>query len=157
MCASSFLSYSEYALILLFINYHQIPRKMFTTYVKPIAIKWITGANPSTKNFEIDNLKKRKGSSRHNNQLCDNPTPSNILLYVTSVYGCLYSMDYYLQKTYYKTAALISNSCKAVAVLAGQTTEVQALAYHLSVWQTLGVMYFSLPRSCSYFASHELL
>ncbi|XP_034599775.1 solanesyl-diphosphate synthase 1, mitochondrial isoform X3 [Setaria viridis] len=39
------------------------------------------------------------------------------------------SMDYYLQKTYYKTAALISNSCKAIAVLAEQTTEVQALAY----------------------------
>ncbi|CAO2187300.1 unnamed protein product [Urochloa humidicola] len=32
------------------------------------------------------------------------------------------SMDYYLQKTYYKTAALISNSCKAIAVLTGQTT-----------------------------------
>uniref|UniRef100_A0A0D9X6B2 Uncharacterized protein n=1 Tax=Leersia perrieri TaxID=77586 RepID=A0A0D9X6B2_9ORYZ len=30
------------------------------------------------------------------------------------------SMDYYLQKTYYKTAALISNSCKAVAGIAYQ-------------------------------------
>ena len=38
-------------------------------------------------------------------------------------------MDYYLQKSYYKTAALISNSCKAVAVLAGQTAEVATLAY----------------------------
>ncbi|CAN6469367.1 unnamed protein product [Victoria cruziana] len=39
------------------------------------------------------------------------------------------SMDYYLQKTYYKTASLISNSCKAIALLAGQTAEVSMLAY----------------------------
>jgi len=39
------------------------------------------------------------------------------------------SMEYYLQKTYYKTASLISNSCKAVAVLAGHTAEVSMLAY----------------------------
>ncbi|XP_057727986.1 solanesyl-diphosphate synthase 1, mitochondrial-like [Arachis stenosperma] len=40
-----------------------------------------------------------------------------------------YSMEYYMQKTYYKTASLISNSCKAVAVLAGQTAEVAMLAF----------------------------
>ncbi|WOL03400.1 solanesyl-diphosphate synthase 1, mitochondrial-like isoform X1 [Canna indica] len=39
------------------------------------------------------------------------------------------SMEYYLLKTYYKTASLISNSCKAIALLAGQTTEVAMLAY----------------------------
>ncbi|XP_062178380.1 solanesyl-diphosphate synthase 1, mitochondrial-like isoform X1 [Phragmites australis] len=39
------------------------------------------------------------------------------------------SMEYYLQKTYYKTASLISNSCEAVAILAGHTTEVSMLAY----------------------------
>ncbi|XP_066376015.1 solanesyl-diphosphate synthase 1, mitochondrial isoform X2 [Miscanthus floridulus] len=38
------------------------------------------------------------------------------------------SMEYYLQKTYYKTASLISNSCKAVAILAGHTAEVSMLA-----------------------------
>ncbi|KAF7139086.1 hypothetical protein RHSIM_Rhsim07G0216400 [Rhododendron simsii] len=38
-------------------------------------------------------------------------------------------MEYYLQKTYYKTASLISNSCKAIALLAGQTAEVSTLAY----------------------------
>lgn len=38
-------------------------------------------------------------------------------------------MEYYLQKTYYKTASLISNSCKAVAILAGHTAEVSVLAY----------------------------
>ncbi|XWS18676.1 hypothetical protein CRYUN_Cryun32bG0065200 [Craigia yunnanensis] len=34
-----------------------------------------------------------------------------------------------LQKTYNKTASLISNSCKAVALLAGQTSEVAMLAF----------------------------
>jgi geranyl diphosphate synthase len=38
-------------------------------------------------------------------------------------------MEYYLQKTYYKTASLISNSCKAVAVLTGHTADVSLLAY----------------------------
>ncbi|GLT61221.1 hypothetical protein SLA2020_339430 [Shorea laevis] len=34
-----------------------------------------------------------------------------------------------MQKTYYKTASLIANSCKAIALLAGQTTEVAMLPY----------------------------
>lgn len=33
-----------------------------------------------------------------------------------------------MQKTHYKTASLISNSCKAIAILAGQTAEVAMLA-----------------------------
>ncbi|RYR34969.1 hypothetical protein Ahy_A10g050040 [Arachis hypogaea] len=33
------------------------------------------------------------------------------------------------EKTYYKTASLISNSCKAIAILAGQTAEVAMLAF----------------------------
>ncbi|CAI0544842.1 unnamed protein product [Linum tenue] len=41
----------------------------------------------------------------------------------------LCSMEYYMQKTYYKTASLISSSCKAVALLAGQTGEVATLAF----------------------------
>ncbi|XP_074269594.1 solanesyl diphosphate synthase 3, chloroplastic/mitochondrial [Silene latifolia] len=39
------------------------------------------------------------------------------------------NMEYYMQKTYYKTASLISNSCKAIALLAGQTAEVATLAF----------------------------
>ncbi|KAK2992941.1 hypothetical protein RJ640_009450 [Escallonia rubra] len=39
------------------------------------------------------------------------------------------SMEYYLQKTHYKTASLISNSCKAIALLAGHTAEVSVLAF----------------------------
>ncbi|XP_057472303.1 solanesyl diphosphate synthase 3, chloroplastic/mitochondrial-like isoform X4 [Actinidia eriantha] len=49
------------------------------------------------------------------------------------------SMEYYMQKTYYKTASLISNSCKAVALLAGQTTEVSMLAYEYG--KNLGLAY----------------
>jgi geranyl diphosphate synthase len=43
-------------------------------------------------------------------------------------------MEYYMQKTYYKTASLISNSCKAIALLAGQTAEVAMLAYEAEIW-----------------------
>ncbi|KAF6140500.1 hypothetical protein GIB67_031143 [Kingdonia uniflora] len=49
------------------------------------------------------------------------------------------SMEYYLQKTYYKTASLISNSCKAIAILTGQTAEVSVLAY--SYGRNLGLAY----------------
>ncbi|KAK6124062.1 hypothetical protein DH2020_042208 [Rehmannia glutinosa] len=46
------------------------------------------------------------------------------------------SMEYYMQKTYYKTASLISNSCKAIALLAGQTAEVSILAYEHHIFCT---------------------
>lgn len=49
------------------------------------------------------------------------------------------SMEYYLEKTYYKTASLISNSCKSVAILAGQTAEVSMLAYEYG--RNLGLAY----------------
>ncbi|KAK4262356.1 hypothetical protein QN277_027926 [Acacia crassicarpa] len=39
------------------------------------------------------------------------------------------SMEYYMQKTYYKTASLISNSCKAIALLGGHAAEVAMLAF----------------------------
>ncbi|KAL2244645.1 UNVERIFIED_CONTAM: Solanesyl diphosphate synthase 3, chloroplastic/mitochondrial [Sesamum indicum] len=49
------------------------------------------------------------------------------------------NMEYYMQKTYYKTASLISNSCKAIALLAGQTAEVSILAYEYG--KNLGLAY----------------
>ncbi|XP_057494130.1 solanesyl-diphosphate synthase 1, mitochondrial-like isoform X2 [Actinidia eriantha] len=49
------------------------------------------------------------------------------------------SMEYYMQKTYYKTASLISNSCKAIALLAGKTAEVSSLAYEYG--KNLGLAY----------------
>ncbi|XP_010549508.1 PREDICTED: solanesyl diphosphate synthase 3, chloroplastic/mitochondrial-like isoform X2 [Tarenaya hassleriana] len=48
-------------------------------------------------------------------------------------------MDYYMQKTYYKTASLISHSCKAIALLAGQTAEVAMLAFEYG--KNLGLAY----------------
>ncbi|KAI3839425.1 hypothetical protein MKX03_017548 [Papaver bracteatum] len=51
----------------------------------------------------------------------------------------LCSMDQYMRKTYYKTASLIANSCKSIAILAGQTTEVAMLAYDYG--RNLGLAY----------------
>ncbi|XP_050209671.1 solanesyl diphosphate synthase 3, chloroplastic/mitochondrial [Mercurialis annua] len=48
---------------------------------------------------------------------------------MTSTSDQLCSMEYYMEKTYYKTASLISNSCKAIALLAGQTADVAILAF----------------------------
>ncbi|XP_057519572.1 solanesyl-diphosphate synthase 1, mitochondrial-like isoform X1 [Amaranthus tricolor] len=49
------------------------------------------------------------------------------------------NMEYYMEKTYYKTASLISNSCKAIALLAGQTAEVATLAFDYG--KNLGLAY----------------
>ncbi|KAI4315017.1 hypothetical protein L6164_027868 [Bauhinia variegata] len=49
------------------------------------------------------------------------------------------SMEYYMEKTYYKTASLISSSCKAIALLAGQTAEVSTLAFEYG--KNLGLAY----------------
>ncbi|KAI9113448.1 hypothetical protein K1719_015375 [Acacia pycnantha] len=49
------------------------------------------------------------------------------------------SMEYYMEKTYYKTASLISNSCKSIALLAGQTTEVAMVAFEFG--KNLGLAY----------------
>lgn len=38
-------------------------------------------------------------------------------------------MDHYLRKTFYKTASLMANSCKAIAVLAQQPAEVAHAAW----------------------------
>ncbi|XP_043689648.1 solanesyl diphosphate synthase 3, chloroplastic/mitochondrial-like isoform X2 [Telopea speciosissima] len=64
-------------------------------------------------------------------------TGETMQMTTTSEQRC--SMKYYLQKTYYKTASLISNSCKAIALLAGQTTEVSMLAYDYG--RNLGLAY----------------
>ena len=39
------------------------------------------------------------------------------------------SMDHYMRKTYYKTASLVANSCKSVAVLSGCTPEEATAAW----------------------------
>ena len=42
------------------------------------------------------------------------------LLQMTSQPEELLSIDHYIKKTFYKTASLMANSCKAVAILGGQ-------------------------------------
>ncbi|XP_026404769.1 solanesyl diphosphate synthase 3, chloroplastic/mitochondrial-like isoform X1 [Papaver somniferum] len=54
-----------------------------------------------------------------------------------SFFGCC--MEYYMEKTYNKTAALISNSCQAVSIITGQTAEVSMLAYDYG--RNLGVAF----------------
>ncbi len=60
-----------------------------------------------------------------------------------------------MQKKYYKTASLISNSCKAIALLAGQTTEVATLAFeygkNLVCKFFIELFYFPLVTSKLYF------
>ncbi|RZC75807.1 hypothetical protein C5167_000190 [Papaver somniferum] len=48
-------------------------------------------------------------------------------------------MDHYMRKTYYKTASLIANSCRTIAILAGQTSEAEILAYNYG--KHLGLAY----------------
>ncbi|GAB2265177.1 Solanesyl diphosphate synthase 3, chloroplastic/mitochondrial [Dionaea muscipula] len=64
-------------------------------------------------------------------------TGETMQMTATSEQRC--SMEYYIQKTYYKTGSLISNSCKAIALLGGQTTEVATLAYDYG--KNLGLAY----------------
>jgi len=41
----------------------------------------------------------------------------------------LVSLDYYMRKTFFKTASLMANSCKAIALLAGQGEAVSQQAW----------------------------
>lgn len=48
---------------------------------------------------------------------------------MTSTDQDLLSLDYYVRKTFHKTASLMANSSKAVAILGGQPKEVSELAW----------------------------
>ncbi|KAH9328382.1 hypothetical protein KI387_000490, partial [Taxus chinensis] len=61
-----------------------------------------------------------------------------IMQMTTSAEQCC-SMEYYMQKTFCKTASLMANSCKAIALLAGQPREVAMLAYDYG--RNLGLAY----------------
>lgn len=56
--------------------------------------------------------------------LLKNPLVNHVKIIV---YNC--SMEYYMQKTYNKTASLVSNSCKAIAYVSNQKKEVATLAF----------------------------
>ena len=48
---------------------------------------------------------------------------------MTSTEEELLSLDFYARKTFFKTASLMANSCKAVALLGGQSAAVAQLAH----------------------------
>ncbi len=48
---------------------------------------------------------------------------------MTSTDEDLLSLDHYARKTFHKTASLMANSSKAVAILGGQPTDVSELAW----------------------------
>ena len=48
---------------------------------------------------------------------------------MTSTEEDLLSLDHYVRKTFHKTASLMANSCKAIAILGGQDREVAQLAW----------------------------
>ena len=48
---------------------------------------------------------------------------------LTSAEEDLLSLEHYIDKTFYKTASLMANSAKAVAILGGQQREVAELAW----------------------------
>jgi hexaprenyl-diphosphate synthase len=57
------------------------------------------------------------------------------------------AIDYYLRKTYLKTASLISKSCRAAAILGGATTEATDAAYSFGRNLGLAFQVFSLSRT----------
>ena len=48
---------------------------------------------------------------------------------MTSTEEELLSLDFYARKTFFKTASLMANSCKAIALLGGQPAAVAQLAH----------------------------
>lgn len=62
------------------------------------------------------------------------------------------SMEYYMQKTFYKTASLMANSCKSIAILADQPAEVATLAFeygrHLVYFVHLSAYVGACADSC---------
>ncbi|RPA73016.1 terpenoid synthase [Ascobolus immersus RN42] len=65
------------------------------------------------------------------------------------------TLDYYLQKTYLKSAALISKSCRSAAVLGGATQEVADAAYQYG--KNLGLAFQLVDDMLDYTVSAEEL
>lgn len=53
----------------------------------------------------------------------------SIFMQMSSSEEDLLSMDHYVKKTFYKTASLMANSCKAVAILGGGSRETSQEAW----------------------------
>lgn len=74
----------------------------------------------------LDNDRQRMGFENHHVAQTKDETASTA---VVEKFKGKVDLAAYITKTYYKTASLIANSCKSVAVLAGHSTEVQEIAY----------------------------
>ena len=64
-------------------------------------------------------------------KLIENQYSTHVMLcaQMTSTDEDLLSLDYYVRKTFQKTASLMANSSKAVAILGGQPKDVSELAW----------------------------
>ena len=62
----------------------------------------------------------------------------------------LLSMDHYVRKTFFKTASLMANSCRAVAILGGGDDVVSQAAWDYG--RNLGLA-FQVPGTCEYAAT----
>ena len=66
---------------------------------------------------------------------------------MTSTEEELLSLDFYARKTFFKTASLMANSCKAIALLGGQSAAVAQLAHDYG--RHLGLAFQArAPPSC---------
>ncbi|KAL2930646.1 Solanesyl-diphosphate synthase 1 mitochondrial [Bienertia sinuspersici] len=98
--------------------------------VSPGSLDYNLGAQLRTRQQRIAEVTEmiHVASLLHDDVLDDADTRRGVSS-LNSVMGNKVILQYYMEKTYYKTASLISNSCKAVALLAGQTAEVATLAH----------------------------
>lgn len=88
------------------------------------------------------------------------PRHTGEILQLTTSAKELTSMDYYLRKTFYKTASLMANSCKAIAVLAQQPAEVAHAAWtygnELGLAFQVGVQWLAVTMSpCAFGDTHS--
>jgi len=80
---------------------------------------------------------------------------SGEILQMNSSDDDMLSMDHYMKKTFYKTASLIANSCKSVAVLAGCTKEESMAAWCYG--QHLGLAFQLVDDVLDFTSSQEEL
>ena len=78
-----------------------------------------------------------------------------MLLQMTSRPEELVSLDHYVRKTFFKTASLMANSCKAIALLSGQPTEACTKAWEYGRHLGLAFQVHGLTVLCCVSALRE--
>ena len=69
---------------------------------------------------------------------------------MTSAPEDLLSIDHYVKKTFYKTASLMANSCKAIVILAGQPEQDCQLAWEFGKHLGLAFQVRNCHARCFY-------